>query len=153
MLSIQQVNVGTVLAMTYSDGTVEYRDRTNMKIPPRDSNDRISSLAQVGFSFPAKGPGASPLGPFLIISRMHYDMEISNRETKGLHAVLSPNSCAVVSLDDQHAASMSLLQIDSDYTGSFLDDCTYQTWITLNLLTVEKCFSRLSMKLSSGSIA
>ena len=60
LLSVQQVNVGTALAMTYSDGTVELRDRVTLELLPRDGNDRISSLAQVGFNFPTRGPGASP---------------------------------------------------------------------------------------------
>ena len=59
LLSFQQVNVGTALAMTYSDGTVELRDRVTLELLPRDGNDRISSLAQVGFNFPPRGPGAS----------------------------------------------------------------------------------------------
>ncbi len=59
LLAFQQVNVGTALAMSYSDGTVDLRDRATLELLPRDGNDRISSLAQVGFSFPARGPGAS----------------------------------------------------------------------------------------------
>ena len=59
LVSLQQVNVGTALVMNYSDGSVEFRDRVTLDLLPRDGNDRISSLAQVGFSFPAKGPGAS----------------------------------------------------------------------------------------------
>ena len=59
LLSFQQVNVGTALVMNYSDGSVEFRDRVTLDLLPRDGNDRISSLAQVGFNFPARGPGAS----------------------------------------------------------------------------------------------
>lgn len=59
LLSFQQVNVGTALVMNYSDGSVEFRDRVTLDLLPRDGNDRISSLAQVGFSFPARGHGTS----------------------------------------------------------------------------------------------
>ena len=59
LLSLQQLNVGTALVMNYSDGSVEFRDRVTLDLLPRDGNDRISSLAQVGFNFPARGPGAS----------------------------------------------------------------------------------------------
>lgn len=61
LLCIKELNVGIVLAMIYSDGSVEYRDRTSMELLPRDGIDQISSLAQVGFNFPLGNPCESPL--------------------------------------------------------------------------------------------
>ena len=39
--------------MTYSDGVIEFRDRSTMEVLPRDETmDQVSSLGQVGFEFP-----------------------------------------------------------------------------------------------------
>ncbi len=57
LLSIQQISLSTVLVFTYSDGVVEFRDRTTMEVLPRDERmDQVSSLGQVGFDFPETGP-------------------------------------------------------------------------------------------------
>ena len=61
--------------------------------------------------------------------------------------MLSQNACAVVSLDEQHAASMSLLQFEHDYTGGFFDDCMY-TFELLRLMLIDgKRYSKWSMQL------
>lgn len=75
MLSIQQVNIGTALAMTFSDGTVEYRDRVTMELLPRDGNGQISSMAQVGFNFPVRGSGTLDFSSPLLYQRrtLQYD--------------------------------------------------------------------------------
>ncbi len=52
LLSVQEACLSTVLAMTYSDGTIEFRDRTSVDILPRDdSTKQVSSMSQVGFEF------------------------------------------------------------------------------------------------------
>ena len=57
LCSVQQISLSTVLVLTYSDGTVEFRDRTTMDVLPRDETmDQVSSLGQVGFDFPDTGP-------------------------------------------------------------------------------------------------
>ena len=51
-----------------------------------------------------------------------YNVNISYLPCEVLHAALSPNACAMVSLDEHHAASMSLMQIENDYANGFFDD-------------------------------
>ena len=53
LLSVQQVNSSTVLAMMYSDGCIEFRDSQSLEIKPPDEEGQISSLGQIGFAFPA----------------------------------------------------------------------------------------------------
>lgn len=60
LLSIQEVSLSTVLAMKFSDGTIEFRDRSSMTVLGRDDVDKqISSLSQVGFDFLDVGPSKS----------------------------------------------------------------------------------------------
>ncbi len=57
LLAIDHLNVNTVLAMMYSDGSVEFRDRTTMNVLSPDENDnKISSLHQIGFNFTGGRP-------------------------------------------------------------------------------------------------
>ena len=51
LLAVDQFNVNTVLAMAYSDGSVEFRDRTMNLLSPDENENRISSLHQIGFNF------------------------------------------------------------------------------------------------------
>ena len=52
--SLTQMNLSTVLSFTYSNGAVEFRDRASLKLIEADDNfGRVSSLQQIGFSFPS----------------------------------------------------------------------------------------------------
>ncbi len=52
LLAIDRFNINTVLAMIYSDGSVDFRDRTTLNIlEPDDDDNKISSLHQIGFNF------------------------------------------------------------------------------------------------------
>jgi hypothetical protein len=58
IVSIQHVNYGSVIAIVYSDGSVEFRNRTNMDLlVPDEDQDKVSSMTQVGFRFPYGDPG------------------------------------------------------------------------------------------------
>ena len=57
LLSVQEVSLSTVLVMKYSDGTIEFRDRSSMIVLSRDDiTKQVSSLFQVGFDFLAASP-------------------------------------------------------------------------------------------------
>ncbi len=57
IVSVQQLNLGTTLAFCLSNGTVEFRNRPGLDLlPPDNSPDRASSLAQVGLEFPPGSP-------------------------------------------------------------------------------------------------
>ena len=52
LLGVQQVNVSTIFALLFSDGTVEFRDRLLFESLKSDENEnQISSLPQIGFGF------------------------------------------------------------------------------------------------------
>ncbi|KAL9060542.1 MAG: hypothetical protein Q9206_000986 [Seirophora lacunosa] len=112
--SVQQLNLGTTLAFCSSDGSVDFRSRPALDLLPRDdSSDKASGLAQVGLSFPQGDNCASPrLEP----------VEQASNNSLGLHAALSPNACAVVTLDDGYMASLRLMQIHQGYFDSPLSD-------------------------------
>ena len=49
LLGIHQINFSTILAMMYSDGSVEYRDRMSMETFSQDARNEFSTLGQTGF--------------------------------------------------------------------------------------------------------
>lgn len=57
LVSIHSMNLGQVIVFSYSDNTVEYRDRGTMMENFVDDNlDRIWHLAQIGFTYPDDEP-------------------------------------------------------------------------------------------------
>lgn len=56
IVSIHELSFSAVLGLQYSDGVVEFRDRTNLEVLARDDYlNQVSSLSQVGFEFPDVG--------------------------------------------------------------------------------------------------
>ena len=53
LISLQYVNLSTVLAMMYSDGIIEFRHSHSLALLLPDGEGQISSLSQIGFAFPA----------------------------------------------------------------------------------------------------
>lgn len=52
LLSLQDAYMSTILVLTYSDGTIEFRDRTGVGNLARDDvSQQVSSMYQVGFDF------------------------------------------------------------------------------------------------------
>ncbi|KAL9104109.1 MAG: hypothetical protein Q9163_000911 [Psora crenata] len=84
LISLHHINLSTVLAMMYSDGTIEFRDSQSLQLLPPDNETQISSLSQIGFAFPAN--------------------------TSCLRIALSPNSCAAFCMDENHFPSIRLMQ-------------------------------------------
>ena len=57
LINIQQLNLSTVIATAYSDGCVDFRDRTTLEILPSDDKTRqVSSLGQIGFTMSGAEP-------------------------------------------------------------------------------------------------
>ena len=53
-IDLQQIILSTTIAVAYSDGSIEFRDRFTMQLMATDEEpDRITSLIQVGFGFQA----------------------------------------------------------------------------------------------------
>ena len=48
--------MSTIFALSYSDGTIEYRDRLGLTVLPQTMNDQALVLGQVGFDTPLKRP-------------------------------------------------------------------------------------------------
>lgn len=54
VISLNQINLSTVLSLMYGNGAIEFRDRASMKLIEVDNNfGRVSSLQQIGFGFPS----------------------------------------------------------------------------------------------------
>ena len=57
VISLNQMNLSTVLSFTYSNGAIEFRDRASMELIEADESfGKVSSLQQLGFSFPSDEP-------------------------------------------------------------------------------------------------
>lgn len=53
MVSIDQIEAGNVLAVTYDDSSVSFLNPTTMKnFDPALDENNVSGMAQVGFNFP-----------------------------------------------------------------------------------------------------
>lgn len=94
----------TKFALYQSNGGVEFRDRYSMEAITADlSENRVSSLPQAGFSFPASDPGMSltPLQCLPAIDRC-----------QALHVVLSPSACMLALL--QHDGTIALKNMEFD---------------------------------------
>ena len=55
-MQIHQLSLGTVLSLAYSDGSIEFRNRSLEPIAFDDGLDTVSGLAQTGFSFQDQEP-------------------------------------------------------------------------------------------------
>ena len=56
-LYVQQMRMSTILAIAFSDGSIEVRDRITMELVEQDNvKEKVSSMGQVGFEFPVDGP-------------------------------------------------------------------------------------------------
>ncbi|MCJ1388619.1 mediator complex subunit [Xylographa bjoerkii] len=76
-IDLQQINLSTALAVAYSDGSVDFRDRFTMQnMVPDEEPDKVTSLIQVGFGFQATDPC--------------------------LHVALSPNKCVIAFFGLEH---------------------------------------------------
>ena len=52
-LHVQQLRLSTILAIAFSDGSIEVRDRHTMEILAQDNVvEQVSGLGQIGFEFP-----------------------------------------------------------------------------------------------------
>lgn len=71
LLAIHQANMSTIIVFLYSDGLVEYRDRTSMEILSQDMRDQFSTLGQIGFDTSLKRPCELPLEFFSLNPKLH----------------------------------------------------------------------------------
>jgi len=57
IVATQTINLGKILFIAYSDGSVEYRDRVTMAETLNDNDlNRVWHLSQIGFSYPEDDP-------------------------------------------------------------------------------------------------
>lgn len=105
------MSLSTVLSLQYSDGVIEFRDRTSLEVLARDDYlTQVSSLSQVGFEFSDAGLCTYFLTfHWILVGVLEKESNFSN--SLGLHSALSPNACAVVSLGQNHEVKLSLMQM------------------------------------------
>ncbi|KAI9885287.1 MAG: hypothetical protein M1823_002914 [Watsoniomyces obsoletus] len=96
ILSVQLIGAGISIAIFYSDGSIEMRDRVSFKIISAEvDSNKVTSLAQSGLSFPADEPC--------------------------LHAALSQNQCVAVTYGDEGVMQLKTIKfmtVDSDETAA-----------------------------------
>jgi mediator of RNA polymerase II transcription subunit 16, fungi type len=57
VIAVEQINSSTIIAFSYGDGSIEFRDRASMiPIVANENFNRVSSMQQAGFAFPNDGP-------------------------------------------------------------------------------------------------
>ena len=61
LLGVHQINMSSILLLMYSDGSIEYRDRSSMDTLPKNVRDHFSTLGQVGFDNLARKPSKSDI--------------------------------------------------------------------------------------------
>lgn len=67
VIGMEPTNHGRVLFFTYSDGSIEYRDRMDMSETFNDGNlERVWHLAQIGFTYPEDEPCGFPISPLMV---------------------------------------------------------------------------------------
>ncbi|KAH0564742.1 hypothetical protein GP486_001870 [Trichoglossum hirsutum] len=92
ILAVELVNSNTTIAIAYSDGSIEFRDRVSMiPITPNEDFNRVSSMPQAGFAFPT--------------------------DDLFLHFALSPNHCLAIGVDADGDPKLKVME----YTLGSLD--------------------------------
>ena len=95
--------MSTTLAIAFHDGSVEFRDRISMGLLAQNNiRENVSGLSEVGFQYTEEIPRKAILPPSLLFLPQ---IQI------GLHVALSPNFCAIASLNDNTEISLGLLQL------------------------------------------
>ena len=62
ILAIERINSSTAIAISYGDGSIEFRDRSSMvPITVNEEFNRVSSMPQAGFAFPINDPCKSAM--------------------------------------------------------------------------------------------
>lgn len=109
LISFQTIQFGKILALTMSDGTVEYRDRfTFEEVYATEDTNRVMNLRQVGWAFGEDGPCQQ--------------------------VAFSPTHCSMVQLSDDGKIKWCKLQYPLGDIGNSNQDVAYGA--TIAALTV-----------------
>ncbi|KAI9763955.1 MAG: mediator complex subunit [Geoglossum simile] len=85
ILAIERTNSSTTIAISYGDGSIEFRDRSSkVPITANEEFHRVSSMPQAGFAFPIDDPC--------------------------LHTALSPNHCLAIGIDADGEAKLRVME-------------------------------------------
>jgi len=101
VVQIQLASDNITLVIAYSDGSVEFRDRTTLQnLPMDDMPNKATSLPQIGFRFGTAEP-----------CEFHNTSSYNDSShTVGLHMALSQHRCIKVFFGSEHEPKMSFLQ-------------------------------------------
>ncbi|KAI9840028.1 MAG: hypothetical protein M1819_000220 [Sarea resinae] len=104
VLSLQQLNLYTTIALAHSDGSIDFYDRESMNlITANEDWDTISSMSQAGFAFPV--------------------------DDSCLHIALSPNTCLAVTRDADGDLRLKQMGYVLGPTGDSMDDPKFSAMI------------------------
>ncbi|KAI9844417.1 MAG: mediator complex subunit [Sclerophora amabilis] len=115
VLSIHPIHTNTVFIITYSDGSVEFRDRASLDIIfANDDFGTVSSMPQIGFAIPS--------------------------DDHCLHLAVSPNFCLAVAMDSDGTPRLKTMQYTLGDPGDSNDDPKFAAVVTaLTLQFVYSC--------------
>lgn len=113
VISIHSAQLGKVICITFSDGTVQYHDRLSME-PLYDeiSLDRVMSLNQVGFTFADESPCMG--------------IPLASRDRRaevppGSQVAFSPTNCSFVQICEDGKVKWNALRYSPDMGSSMQD--------------------------------
>ncbi|KAH8697294.1 putative RNA polymerase II mediator complex subunit Sin4 [Talaromyces proteolyticus] len=105
VVSVDQIEFGNVLAVTYDDSSVSFFDpRTMTSFIGMDDPNTVTSMSQAGFRYPLDVPA-------------------------GLHTCFSPNGCVSIALDGEWQARLRLMEPSFDSQGDLYDENKYSAGI------------------------
>lgn len=97
IISVDAVEHGNALAVTFEDGSITFYDiRTMAVFNGLDDTSTVTCLAQAGFHYPMDSPGIS--------------------------IAFSPNACASVSLDSEGQAKLRVMEHNFGSNGEIFDE-------------------------------
>ncbi|KAF2157753.1 hypothetical protein K461DRAFT_290037 [Myriangium duriaei CBS 260.36] len=131
VLGIDAIHSESTLALTYSDGSVEFRKREDLSPIIRDENDQSAGLpALSGFEFSNASSKvkfeASPSNGFT---------EVVTRQYGCSEVVLAPNACMAVLMNADGKLELKVMEYASGWDSHGIDQ--YQTQQALNSVARE----------------
>ncbi|KAL3428047.1 RNA polymerase II mediator complex subunit sin4-like protein [Phlyctema vagabunda] len=121
VIGVQPIQLGKYICFTYSDGSVDYRDRNTMaEVFVDDDFKRVTHLTQIGFSFSPQEPC-----PFVLTQWLENSALIS----AGLQTAISPTSCSMVQIGNDNKVKWRQLEYQVGDLSSSLEDDQYNAMV------------------------
>lgn len=102
VISIDHIELGNVLAVTYDDSSIVFYDpKTMASFSGIDDTNTVTSLAQAGYHYPLDASGLRSFENYWWTMLIH---------GPGIHICFSPSSCLAVVLDGEWQVRLRLME-------------------------------------------